>query len=97
MSFKLVPWSRVQPELILLATSLLLLVLVAMSSILKGVYFFELAAHISTSVLHTNVGSSVRFGVWGYCWSGLDVSYVPPLSSPGFPSHVLTLPCLLTA
>ncbi|KAM5533270.1 hypothetical protein V8D89_013047 [Ganoderma adspersum] len=74
MSFKFVPWSWVQPELILLATSLLLLVLVAISSILKGVYFFELAALISTSVLHTNIGGSIRFGVWGYCWSGLDVS-----------------------
>ncbi|PIL24125.1 hypothetical protein GSI_13877 [Ganoderma sinense ZZ0214-1] len=77
MSFivKSVPCSRVRPELILLPISLLLLSLVAMSSVLKDVYFFELAAHISTSILHTDLSGSVRFGVWGYCWSGLDASF----------------------
>ncbi|KAI1794496.1 hypothetical protein LXA43DRAFT_107446 [Ganoderma leucocontextum] len=76
MSFKLLPWPRVPLELMLLAIAWLLLFPVAISPVMKGVYFIELAVHVSTSLLHSSAGDSVRFGVWGYCWSGLDASFL---------------------
>ena len=76
----------------------LLLLLVSLSvPIIKDIYIFKLTANVGSSLLKSGASGSARFGVWGYCWSGLDVSYVPSLPSPGFPSHVLTLRCLLTA
>ena len=72
LRFSLFTW--VQP--ILLAVAWLLLLLVSITPIPKSIYFLQIAADVSSSFLKSGVSGSVRFGVWGYCTSGLDTSYV---------------------
>ena len=72
MSLRLSLFTWVQP--ILLAVAWLLLLLVSITPIPKSIYFLQIAADVSSSFLKSGVSGSVRFGVWGYCTSGLDTS-----------------------
>ncbi|KAJ3742201.1 pali-domain-containing protein [Lentinula detonsa] len=57
----------------LLFIAFLLLLLVTLSvPIIKTIYLFTLTASVSSSL--ESASSSVKFGVWGYCISGVDVS-----------------------
>ncbi|KAI0034861.1 SUR7/PalI family-domain-containing protein [Vararia minispora EC-137] len=58
-----------------LFAAFLLLLLVALSlPIIKAIYLLELEA-TNAQGISTNLGTSVRFGVWGYC---INSSLVPP-------------------
>ncbi|KAJ3476496.1 hypothetical protein NLI96_g11118 [Meripilus lineatus] len=62
---------------ILAFVAFLLLLLVSLSvPIIKSIFLFTLFASISSSFLDSGVNGSVRFGVWGYCVSAIDVSVV---------------------
>ncbi|KAJ3994066.1 pali-domain-containing protein, partial [Lentinula boryana] len=61
----------------LLFIAFLLLLLVTLSvPIIKTIYLFTLTASVSS--LLESASSSVKFGVWGYCISGVNVGSVPP-------------------
>ena len=60
---------------VLLFVAFLLLLLVSLSvPITKTIYLFELLANVSSGILKSGVTGNVKFGVWGYCFSGVDVS-----------------------
>jgi len=60
---------------VLLAIAFLLLLLVSVSvPIAKTIYLFKLIANVSSGILKSGASGSVKFGVWGYCFSGVDVS-----------------------
>lgn len=60
---------------VLLFIAFLLLLLVSLSvPITKSIYLFQLLANVSAGILKTGVSGSVKFGVWGYCTSGVDLS-----------------------
>jgi len=63
----------VTPLLLFIAFLLLLLVSVSVP-IAKSIYLFKFIANVSSSLLHSGASGSVKFGVWGYCFSGVDVS-----------------------
>ena len=53
----------------------LLLLLVSLSvPIIHSIYLFRLTAHAATSFLDASATGAVRFGVWGYCISTVDLS-----------------------
>lgn len=53
----------------------LLLLLVSLSvPIIHSIYLFRLTAYAGTSVLNASAAGAVRFGVWGYCISAIDLS-----------------------
>ncbi|KAH9945998.1 actin cortical patch SUR7/pH-response regulator pali [Epithele typhae] len=53
--------------------SWLLLLLVSLSvPITKTIYLLQVNAAASSSLLDSQAAASVRFGVWGYCTSGID-------------------------
>ncbi|KAF7295021.1 hypothetical protein MIND_01040200 [Mycena indigotica] len=53
----------------------LLLLLVTLSvPIIKTIFLFRLTAAASSGFFNSSASSSVVFGVWGYCTSGVDVS-----------------------
>jgi len=61
----------------LLFVAFLLLLLVSLSvPIIKSIYLFRLAANVSASLFRAGASTSVTFGVWGYCSSGVDVVVV---------------------
>ena len=67
---------------VLLFAAFLLLLLVSLSvPIIKSIVLLKLSAIISEgiSVATVNATGSVKFGVWGYCTSAIDVEYVPCL------------------
>lgn len=54
--------------IVLLAVAFVLLFLVSVSlPIIKAVYILALQAKGVEDLLPTDVGTEVRFGVWGYC------------------------------
>jgi len=60
---------------VLLFVAFLLLLLVSLSvPITKTIYLFQLIANVSSGLLKSGASGSVKFGVWGYCFSGVDVS-----------------------
>jgi hypothetical protein len=62
--------------LILLSVAFLLLLLISLSvPIIKSIYLFKLVAHVS-GILNSSVNGNVKYGVWGYCISPIDVSSV---------------------
>lgn len=63
----------IAPALAFLAFLLLLLVTLSVP-ITHTIYLFKLTADISINVVDTSVRTVVKFGVWGYCTSGLDVA-----------------------
>lgn len=63
----------ITPSLLFVAFLLLLLVTLSVP-IIKTIYLFNLSANVST-VLESASGS-VKFGVFGYCTSGIDVGLV---------------------
>lgn len=63
----------VTPVLLFIAWLLLLLVTLSVP-ITKTVYLFQIIANVSSSLLKSGTSGSVRFGVFGYCFSGVDVS-----------------------
>lgn len=65
--------SAITPLLLFIAWLLLLLVSVSVP-ITKTIYLFNLIANISSGILRSSATASAKFGVWGYCYSGVDVS-----------------------
>ncbi|KAJ6547464.1 actin cortical patch SUR7/pH-response regulator pali [Mycena capillaripes] len=62
---------------VFLFIAFLLLLLVTLSvPITKTIFLFRLAADGSSSLLDSSASTSVVFGVWGYCTSGIDVSII---------------------
>ncbi|EKM55377.1 uncharacterized protein PHACADRAFT_255963 [Phanerochaete carnosa HHB-10118-sp] len=58
-------------------SAFLLLLLVSLSvPIIHSIYLFRLSAHAATSLLDAAASGVVRFGVWGYCISTIDLSIV---------------------
>ncbi|KAJ7063202.1 pali-domain-containing protein [Mycena amicta] len=63
--------------LALLLIAFILLLLVTLSvPIIKTIYLFKLTAAASSGFFDSSASTSVVFGVWGYCTSGVDVSIV---------------------
>ncbi|KAK7014948.1 actin cortical patch SUR7/pH-response regulator pali [Favolaschia claudopus] len=60
------------PPLIFVAFLLLLLVTLSVP-IIKDIFLFRLSAAASSGLLNSSASSSVVFGVFGYCTSGVDV------------------------
>lgn len=65
--------AAVTPVLLFIAFLLLLLVSLSVP-ITKTIYLFQLVANVSSGILQSGASGSVKFGVWGYCFSGVDVS-----------------------
>jgi len=63
------------PALLFVAFLLLLLATLSVP-IIKTIFLFRLTAAGSSGLLDSSVSTSVVFGVWGYCTSGVDVSIV---------------------
>ncbi|KAI0341731.1 pali-domain-containing protein [Trametopsis cervina] len=61
------------PFLVFVAFLLLLLVTLSVP-IIHSIYLFRLGVNVSVGVLQASATTAVKFGVWGYCSSGLDVS-----------------------
>ncbi|KZP24754.1 pali-domain-containing protein [Athelia psychrophila] len=60
---------------VLLFISFLLLLLVTLSvPIARTIYLFDIIANVGSSLLSSGASGSVKFGVFGYCLSGVDVS-----------------------
>ena len=56
-------------------TAFLLLLLVSLSvPVIHSIYLFRLTAYASASLLSASATGAVRFGVWGYCISAIDLS-----------------------
>jgi hypothetical protein len=52
----------------------ILLLLVSLSvPVIKSIYLFKLTAHID-GLLGASAKASAKFGVWGYCYSGIGAS-----------------------
>ncbi|KAF8902043.1 hypothetical protein CPB84DRAFT_1814993 [Gymnopilus junonius] len=61
---------------VLLFIAFLLLLLVSLSvPIIRTVYLFKLSANATSSLLRGGVTGTVKFGLWGYCTSAVDVSH----------------------
>lgn len=67
--------ATVSPVLLFIAFLLLLLVSLSVP-ITKSIYLFEILANVSSGIIKSGVSGNVKFGVWGYCFSGADVSGV---------------------
>ncbi|KAJ7219178.1 pali-domain-containing protein [Mycena pura] len=67
--------SLLTPVLLFIAFLLLLLVTLSVP-IIKSIFLFRLTAAGSSGLIDSSASSSVVFGVWGYCTSGVDVSIV---------------------
>ena len=65
--------AAVTPVLLFIAFLLLLLVSLSVP-ITKTIYLVQLVADVSSGILKSSASGSVNFGVWGYCFSGVDVS-----------------------
>lgn len=63
----------VTPVLLFIAFLLLLLVTLSVP-IIKTIYLFKIIANVSSSLLSSGASGSVKFGIFGYCSSGVDVS-----------------------
>ena len=72
----------------------LLLLLVSLSvPIIKPIYLFRLVAFAGSSLLDTSATGAVRFGVWGYCISAIDLRCaLPSVFHPISHSNAPTLP-----
>lgn len=68
-------FAAITPVLLFIAFILLLLVSLS-APIIKSIFLFRLTANVGSSLLNTGASGSVNFGVWGYCISAIDVSYV---------------------
>ncbi|KIP09506.1 hypothetical protein PHLGIDRAFT_126251 [Phlebiopsis gigantea 11061_1 CR5-6] len=56
-------------------TAFLLLLLVSLSvPIIHSIYLFRFTAYASSSLFSASATGAVRFGVWGYCISAIDLS-----------------------
>ena len=76
------------PLLILIAFILLLLVTLS-APFIHPIYLFRLSVHASSSLFEAGINASAQFGVFGYCLSAIQVSYVPhsPFAPPAPYSH----------
>jgi len=63
----------VTPLLLFIAFLLLLLVTLSVP-IIKTIYLMKIIANVSSSLFNSGASGSVKFGVFGYCFSGVDVS-----------------------
>ncbi|KII89211.1 hypothetical protein PLICRDRAFT_175431 [Plicaturopsis crispa FD-325 SS-3] len=63
----------ITPFLIFVAFILLLLVSLSVP-IIKSIFLFRLTSETSSSLLNSGASGSVKFGVWGYCTSAVDVT-----------------------
>jgi hypothetical protein len=62
---------------VLLFAAFILLLLISLSvPIIKSIYLFKLSAHVSAGVIDSAVSGDVKFGVWGYCISPVEVTCV---------------------
>jgi len=60
---------------ILLFAAFILLLLISLSvPIIKTIYLFQLSAHVSAGIVDSAVSGFVKFGVWGYCISPVQVT-----------------------
>jgi hypothetical protein len=60
-----------------LFTAWLLLLLVSLSvPIIKTIPIFTVVGNVASSFLKSGVHASFTFGLWGYCFSGIDATYV---------------------
>jgi len=60
---------------VLNSIAFLLLLLVSLSApIIKSIYLLSAGVNIDSSLLKSGANGSVRFGVWGYCISAVQVS-----------------------
>lgn len=73
-------FAAITPVLIFAAFILLLLVSLS-APIIKSIFLFRLTANVGSGLLNTDANGSVNFGVWGYCVSTINVSYVVLLSA----------------
>ena len=74
---------------LLIFIAFLLLLIVSLSApFIHPIYLFRLSAHASSSLFDAGVNASAQFGVFGYCLSAIQVSYVPhsPFALPPY-SH----------
>lgn len=59
----------------LIFSAFLLLLLVSLSApVISSIWLFRLAAQASVAIVDASATATVRFGVWGYCISAIDVS-----------------------
>lgn len=65
--------AAVTPLLLFIATLLLLLVSLSVP-IAKTIYLFKVTANVSSGLLKSGANGTVKFGVWGYCVSSIDVT-----------------------
>ena len=64
--------AAITPVLLLAAFILLLLVTLS-APIIKSIYLFKLVAHVA-GPFGSSVKGNAKFGIWGYCFSGVDAS-----------------------
>uniref|UniRef100_A0A0W0FUD6 Pali-domain-containing protein n=1 Tax=Moniliophthora roreri TaxID=221103 RepID=A0A0W0FUD6_MONRR len=65
----------ITPALTFIAFLLLLLVSLSVP-IIKSIYLFSLTTNVSSSLFNSAAYGAVKFGVWGYCISSVDISRV---------------------
>ncbi|ESK96860.1 hypothetical protein Moror_6438 [Moniliophthora roreri MCA 2997] len=63
----------ITPALTFIAFLLLLLVSLSVP-IIKSIYLFSLTTNVSSSLFNSAAYGAVKFGVWGYCISSVDIS-----------------------
>jgi len=66
-------FAAITPVLIFIAFLLLLLVSLS-APIIDNIYLFRISANVSSGILNSGASGSVRFGVWGYCASSVNVA-----------------------
>ncbi|OCH95027.1 pali-domain-containing protein [Obba rivulosa] len=67
--------AKITPVFLFIAFLLELLVSLSVP-VIKSIYLFRLSVNASISLLDTSASGSVKFGVWGYCISAVDVSII---------------------
>ena len=63
----------ITPALVFVAFLLLLLISLSVP-VIKTIYLFTLTTNVSSSLFNSGAAAAVKFGVWGYCISSVDVS-----------------------
>lgn len=60
---------------VLTFVAFLLLLLVSLSvPIIKSIFLLSLSVNVNSGLLDSGAHGSIRFGVWGYCVSSVQVS-----------------------
>lgn len=58
---------------LLLAAFILLLLDTLSAPIIKSIYLFKLIGHVA-GPLGSSANANAKFGIWGYCFSGVKVA-----------------------